>query len=1718
RKKIQETDTSTGSGKDAAKKSEKDQPRSHKQKQSQQPENKEGNENRTSGEDDHDSRDNTEYFATYKKSKMTVFFHAVLAPHFKFDAQQGDRIFMRFGGPVFGKFNENIVEVFPKCSLENDFILVEAQLLLPVDYAFRRLFYKYVVWKEKTKDKDKYVWEHLVGFDVHSNRCLLIPKARCESGGVWHQYDDGIFSPPNAAQKFRNMMPVWKSMDPLEGRKIATLAMLPAWEGFTVGQKDTTMTAWEAITAVEDLAYCMKETRVEEHSILKRNVPPLYDFNRFLKDFLKAKIHQNSSLQSDASDDKKVLRLVSSVAIAYVLHRHPDISLDREDYANLFPSFILERDQNVQTCTVYDKLLKHFPSVEWQLGEAIQAICRNVAKQCYDLHEWLFAVPLVHFLTQASEPFTSDVLLIEEPKRNDDSWWGATGFETKCVRERSFSEKSGEKTTIGLHRKQLCMCSTLFLFSSPDDKVIWKQEVLLCCISCLRILRAVSNSKCSIELLLDCLRCMETCMSLLLKTDPQEQGQEQALKKVEQLLAEGFEVIKMWSNKTLLDKFPCYLTDEIEKELKIWSNLLSLEWTNERCEELWKGRVLEKLEKRLEERDCNDLVEVFSKTNMVAHHSRVQDLISEVTFRKVEGMLQRGNEREDVFQNLSVYGLGSPQAQKCGELLTLMLTHSWPKPQGDVPCSSRIILHQVLTWRLWPCFFQRFGKESDYRNVLRPDGQEILMKALSSIEAAVKYLKDGSITFQILTLIRDHSERFLELCGQIEQITKEKSKEYLEQLLNQRISEVTAFQDQRDKVTSFVRTCALIKQVSVDELSKKAVVDVLRLPIKELAQSVVVDGKVRPVVTFFQLSPKAKEMISELSKLRNSTFFRRFWIENGKKALSRISQRQGHKDLLSVDDVEELVWAPSIEQLQSVQDRFLNCTISFQEIDKFFPVFKSSQDLADEFKLITSRNSIILAARELIIDQRIEQINEYYKLQTCTAAASDILKFKDSLGLQGDFQLVEDLENQMNKEFKQRPLKTMDKALQNAGRLLSLITPERAECLAAVAQCRDFISWIRKTIKGPQELKVLVDLAIISAGEADMETHKITCLHTSCLGFASLIFDLQPTFGFEKLMRACEPVWNAVDADPTLPEKLVATSRQLEWLKGVKKSHGSVAMSSLMEAQTINEKGVYRVGCPSKDAWTSMETFSLDAVIELTVVPDKKRFTLDNLKDLQSKLMLIAAKASHGKEDVDRFVDILQCVQRLATVYIALCKAGEVSHLRWRHEFQCTPRLSTNRSLTKDLEEQSAQMEQCLELWKKELHTKRILYKELNHFTTRQLLFLRKQLAVVQGRGPRAVDDIPLEVYNLLESVLPGVEPAILKSVLTSCGICSQQTSDSIVRSYGATGAVQPSILLHQPRSKSSHEEVFQTLVAKLESIGYSETEKFAIASMISCKDASELDLFVWCVKNAGNKDLIDASYSEALREPRYLALIDKDSSLSIEEEGSSAADMMIEPEDLPEPMETTFTSDQTAGGEFLSLDELGKVLRQLALQGSKKRKRRHPKYLNRGKPNLVVIPKDDILGTVLSLYMQDTSQSLPSSEEVLICSSDTTAEEIELLWRRALGDSGVQMFCLVHVDLLDYSVSQKAADSLEFLLQEPQCNRNDGLSLVVICSSENEDRAHMAAALDQYRLGTIPHCAAPKDIRQYLQTQFKSCPQTPGRFQDKVIPWAPAAMLDKQK
>ena len=96
---------------------------------------------------------------------------------------------------------------------------------------------------------------------------------------IWHQYDDAIFSEPNLFQKLLNKLPVWKSMDVLEGRNLATWTMLPPWDGCLVRKGDSEMAAWETVQMIKDLAYCMTKSTVEEYGLNKPNVPSRYSFS-----------------------------------------------------------------------------------------------------------------------------------------------------------------------------------------------------------------------------------------------------------------------------------------------------------------------------------------------------------------------------------------------------------------------------------------------------------------------------------------------------------------------------------------------------------------------------------------------------------------------------------------------------------------------------------------------------------------------------------------------------------------------------------------------------------------------------------------------------------------------------------------------------------------------------------------------------------------------------------------------------------------------------------------------------------------------------------------------------------------------------------------------------------------------------------------------------------------------------------------------------------------------------------------------------------------------------------------------------------------------------------------------------------------------------------------------------------------------------------------------
>ena len=93
-------------------------------------------------------------------------------------------------------------------------------------------------------------------------------------------------------------------------------------------------------------------------------------------------------------------------------------------------------------------------------------------------------------------------------------------------------------------------------------------------------------------------------------------------------------------------------------------------------------------------------------------------------------------------------------------------------------------------------------------------------------------------------------------------------------------------------------------------------------------------------------------------------------------------------------------------------------------------------------------------------------------------------------------------------------------------------------------------------------------------------------------------------------------------------------------------------MTSLVQAERINSSGVYVVGqlvCKGESSTERGRGLSQDSVVTLTV--QDKTYSLDDLRDLQSKLMLIAGKAEKGKDEVDKFAKVSQ-FERLKLVIL----------------------------------------------------------------------------------------------------------------------------------------------------------------------------------------------------------------------------------------------------------------------------------------------------------------------------------------------------------------------------------------------------------------------------------------------------------------------------------
>lgn len=128
---------------------------------------------------------------------------------------------------------------------------------------------------------------------------------------------------------------------------------------------------------------------------------------------------------------------------------------------------------------------------------------------------------------------------------------------------------------------------------------------------------------------------------------------------------------------------------------------------------------------------------------------------------------------------------------------------------------------------------------------------------------------------------------------------------------------------------------------------------------------------------------------------------------------------------------------------------------------------------------------------------------------------------------------------------------------------------------------------------------------------------------------------------------------------------------------------------------------------------------------------------------------------------------------------------------------------------------------------------------------------------------------------------------------------------------------------------------------------------------------------------------------------------------------------------------------------------------------------------LQMGRPNLVICNNDDVLETVISIYMHDPGNNpLPTKSEVLVCSEATTLNEIERFMRRAMTkdkNKGMPLFCLPFCDKLNYSVMRGIEKAYNEFKDQKMLDEN--YQLVFICGNQ---RSYIASCFEKNQVRLI--------------------------------------------
>ncbi|KAK7939806.1 hypothetical protein WMY93_003132 [Mugilogobius chulae] len=1301
--------------------------------------------------------------------KLVIYFHAVLSTDFKFDPNK-DEIFIQAGDRI-GSWEENIVELHPTSDLGVHGFLVEGELVTSKSKAACvSIPYKYYEYIYKTDNPE-----------VTTNRCLFVKDSLLNFDGIVGYFKDKIWS-----QQKRDL---------IKGREIAGKIMLGTifdllnnWSDVNVRNFVAQLNQFFEVYS-NPFVYEKKQVKWDSLGFGKEEVKKLLKMFMLFNMIPQLLINREGK-NLYVQDPLRAAVIMLSVCYRYGIH------LDSTERCRLCTTLTLPKLNQEEFMKYWEKF-SHDATIIPNLTEMLMLLI-NATKADRMTH-WILVLPLIHLLKGITKPY--DALVCNQ--KGVLSWAGLQGVQNlESMQYMMETDRRGlvkqmksflylKEVDVLVVRSWLYLISIMNFWTEVSEIIAhingnlvenkynaftddYRKDCLVVAVELLdKICKGPSQYTTYTDILVSCVHLVASVSDFVSSTFL-ETSETMNLQTARDSLDTALNIIR----KKISQCFRGSLLRNTQ-EIELWNNIMSIKFKDDIFSKEWKDKITKDFASRYKQVSPVEQIEYYCKEieRLSASHSYVASCIEVCALDAVTALCQTKSEGK-FFEKMTLQLFG-----KFGKLISAIVEKSWPKQNGGHYCEDEeTILHHVLSWSASKNIFQLYVGKEGVPEKFSDIASERIVLAISAFTNVVKQLVHGNIKIGLLNVILKRKDAFLQLTqiDGLTEILQYKNATKMKRLLQQRQNEVNAVYHEKELVDILVTMSNKLEEritVDVDDIMERQRVNIDEMPLDIFLDVYLFDQITldKPgTVTYFNLDEDIRNMAETMFIFRNSYIFKMCWEQHIKDFVDEENSDE-EEEVVSLQRICEDIFSYCFDEYKEIYSSLKNGSITLERINEFFKDYKEKyEELGQDLEIMCNLDR---TDDKQWVPTRVQQIEEFHELHLAVASANIIMEVKSTLCLQGDFSILENL-IKVNQENLQRvQLIQINNDLIQAKKDLVDITEIRKECLRELALRENFVHWVKDALEDINELKVFVDLASISAGENDMDVDRVACFHDAVLGYSSLLYELKQHSDFHDFKNVVYKLWKALENDHNLPKKLRDSARHLEWLKTVKESHGSVELSSLSLASSINKKGIYVISAQSGKKLTLDKALKLQIPEEHDGGRQMRSYSLEDLRELQNKLMLMSGKGDQGQQEVNHFTEVFDSVQRLSEAFIALYTAGNPLFRHWEAQISCCTN-SNDPSIMMDFNLEGAfsaviiegsleellpdlcrKIEKCLQFWMDFVDKQRSQHYYLNYYTAEQIVYLCSQLS--QQNVPH-VDD---QTLMMLSFIKPDCSIADLRQV-----------------------------------------------------------------------------------------------------------------------------------------------------------------------------------------------------------------------------------------------------------------------------------------------------------------------------------------------------------------